>query len=126
MTLEFDEFGRTRLNALADDHGLTVSALVEHAARYSLDRNVDRGASRRVPALRRLLHRGGVGRGPLRVALDLPRAEWRAIEAEAERQGESVERLIEHAAVHMLADLEAGRLELRGAGDGAGPALEQR
>ncbi len=107
------------------DVGLTVSALVAHAARYSLRCNDGRGASRRVPALRRALQDGGVQRGPLRVVLSLPRRDWRELEKDAEGQGETVERVIEHAAVHMIADLEAGKLELGGAGDGAGAALEQ-
>jgi hypothetical protein len=58
------------------------------------------------------------------VVLALPRKDWRALEVEAEQQGETVERLIEHAAVHMLADVDAGEFEL-GRGDGAGAALDE-
>jgi hypothetical protein len=121
MTLEFDEYGRTRLERLADGHGLSIAALVGHAAVYSLRSSDQRGASRRVPRLRTAIR----GSGTLSLSLELRPDDWLALEAEAEHQGETMERLIEHAAVHMLADADAGRLELGGAGDRSGAALEQ-
>jgi hypothetical protein len=121
MTLEFDEFGRTRLQELAMQHGLSMAALVGGAARHSLQRNDSRGATRRVPRLRSLVR----STGAMTVTLELGREDWLELDKEAQRQGESLERLIEHAAVHLVADLEAGKLELGRAGDGPGLALEQ-
>lgn len=121
MTLEFDAYGRTRLERLADGHGLSIAALVGHAAVYSLRRNGELGAARRVPRLRTAMR----GSGTLSLSLELRPGDWRALEDEAEHQGETMERLIEHAAVHMLADADAGRFELGGAGDRPGAALEQ-
>jgi hypothetical protein len=49
----------------------------------------------------------------LELTLDLDADSWNELEAEAERQGVSLERLLEHAIVYFLSDLDAGRVERR-------------
>jgi hypothetical protein len=47
------------------------------------------------------------------VVLDLDGMTVKGLEQEAERQGLGLERLIEHAAIFFLADLDAGRVAER-------------
>jgi hypothetical protein len=48
-----------------------------------------------------------------RLGLDLDAFGWEALEEEARRQGVTVERLVEHAALYYLADLDSGRVAKR-------------
>jgi hypothetical protein len=99
VRFEFDEFGRSMLEVASRRTGLPVGDLLCQAARRCV-----RDAGRAVPRLRRLT--------PLRpenevsATLELGAGEWEAIEEEADRQRVSVERLLEHATIDMLADLD--------------------
>ena len=42
--------------------------------------------------------------------LRLPAREWGRLQAEAERQKVNLERLLEHATIRFMADLDAGRV----------------
>jgi hypothetical protein len=54
-----------------------------------------------------------VGDGPIELEVSLDDAAWKAFGEEAERQGVSVERLAEHAALYLAADMDSGRLSRR-------------
>jgi hypothetical protein len=45
-----------------------------------------------------------------RINLELTDFAWSALSAEAEKQGVSVEELVQHAAMYYLADLDSGRV----------------
>jgi hypothetical protein len=112
ITLEFDDFGSEQLAAMSRRYGLTLEQLLTCAARYTLLDSGRRGASRRAPRFRRLRAVDG-NCSTLSLTVDVTPDDWNALAAEAEHQGERVERLMEHAVVHMLADLQAGRLHLQ-------------
>jgi hypothetical protein len=109
LLLSLEEFGASTLEAEAERYSVTPAELGRHAVRYYL---ADRGSGRmalRVPRLS-----GGAAREPaLELKLDLDSDSWNELEGEAERQGVSLERLLEHAVVYFLADLDAGRVERR-------------
>jgi hypothetical protein len=44
------------------------------------------------------------------VSLDFDEFGWTALQEEAERQGVSIEELLEHAALYYLSDLDSGRV----------------
>jgi hypothetical protein len=110
IELHLDDFGRSQLRAAAERHGLSNEELLARAARDCLSRRASHGLSRWVPRFRRAFRVGGGRFRPMgvSVSLELQDEEWRDLEAEADRQGVTVERLVEHAAVHLLSDLEDG------------------
>jgi hypothetical protein len=55
----------------------------------------------------------------LQLALDLDADSWNELDREVERQGVSLERLLEHAIIYFLGDLDAGRVERRMLEEGA-------
>jgi hypothetical protein len=109
LLLSLEEFGASTLEGEAERHSITPAELGRHAVRYYLS---DRGSGRmafRVPRLSR-----DAAREPaLELKLDLDPDTWRELEDEAERQEVSVERLLAHAIIYFLADLDAGRVERR-------------
>jgi hypothetical protein len=109
LTLSLEEFGASTLEAEAERCSVSPAELGRRAVQYYLS---DRGSGRmalRVPELSQ-----EPGRKPaVQLRLDLDRDTWRELEEEAERQDVSVERLLEHAIVYFLADLDAGRVEGR-------------
>jgi hypothetical protein len=109
LLLSLEEFGASTLEAEAERYSVTPAELGRHAVRYYLsDRDSGRMAFR-VPRLP-----GGAPREPaleLKLALDPDTS--RELDDEAERQEVSVERLLEHAMLYFLADLDAGRVERR-------------
>ena len=109
LTLSLEEFGASTLEAEAKRYSVSTAGLAGHAVRYYLsDRDSGRMALR-VPRLS-----PDPARKPaLELRLDLDPDSWRELEEEAERQQVSVERLLEHAIVYFLADLDAGRVARR-------------
>jgi hypothetical protein len=109
LTLALEEFGATTLEAEAERYSVSPAELGRRAVQYYLaDRDSGRMALR-VPQLSRK-----TGRKPvLTLTLDLDPSTWLELEEEAERQQVTVERLLEHAIVYFLADLDAGRVERR-------------
>jgi hypothetical protein len=114
LTLSLEEFGASTLEGEAERLSVTPAELARQAVRYYLS---DRGSGRmalRVPRLS-----GGAAREPaMKLELELDEDVWRELDGEAQRQGVSLERLLEHAVVYFLADLDAGRVERRMLGDG--------
>jgi hypothetical protein len=109
VTLTLGEFGHSALDDQACSLWLSVHELVRRAAEYYLEDGG--GATRpgyRVPS--RLIMSAGESRfaGALEVSLDL--AMWRRLGAEAHRQEVSLERLLRHAVLYLVADLVSGRV----------------
>jgi hypothetical protein len=99
VRVEFDDFGRSMLEVAARRTGQSIEDLLCEAAHRSVA-----GNSRPVPRLRELVPAGSSGE--VATTLELPPAEWQALEAEAARQNVPVEQLLEHAALHLVADLD--------------------
>ena len=107
--LSLEEFGASTLEAEAERYSVTPAELAPHAVRYYLS---DRGSGRM--ALRVPRFSQDAAREPaLEFELDLDPDTWRELDEEAERQEVSVERLLAHAIIYFLADLDAGRVERR-------------
>jgi hypothetical protein len=102
VTLKFDELGWSSLEASAGRSARALHGLLSqgelHAPRAALTaprfKPPDVGSAREV-------------------RLTLPPRRWRRLEDEAERQGVPLERLIEHASLLYLADVDAGRVAER-------------
>jgi hypothetical protein len=114
LTLSLEEFGASTLEGEAERLSVTPAELGRQAVRYYLsDRDSGRMALR-VPRLS-----GGGAREPaMELELELDDDAWRELDEEAQRQGVSLERLLEHAVVYFLVDLDAGRVERRMLGEG--------
>lgn len=109
LTLTFDEFGWQSLEAeVRRDGGETLDDLLSCAVAY-LDAELPAGrAATHVPRFKP--HSQGVER---KVHPELSRDRWERLEREAERQGVALERLLEHAALLYLADIDSGRVAER-------------
>jgi hypothetical protein len=109
LLLSLEEFGASTLEAEAERYSVTPAELGRHAVGYYLS---DRDSGRMAFRVSRLP--GGAPREPaLELKLELDPDTWRELDDEAERQQVSVERLLEHAMMYFLADLDAGRVEWR-------------
>jgi hypothetical protein len=110
ITLALDEFGRTSLEAQARALDVPAAAIVSQAALYFLAELASERAATKVPRFAR-----GAPPGPeeLEVAVALDPTDWRALEREAERQQVSLERLLVHAALLLIADVDSGRVAMR-------------
>jgi hypothetical protein len=104
LKLTFDEFGWQSLESEAQRQHETLNDLLSRAAAYfSAERPKSRAA---------MLAPGFEpgGRGIEReIRLEVNRDHWEGLEDEARRQGIPLERLLEHAALFYLADLDSGR-----------------
>lgn len=106
ITLGLERFGRDTLDDQASRYALSSDELVSRAARYYAgDRGAAR-AARRVPRFRR--EHGAPG--GLELVLDLDAEVWEALDEESERQGVALERVLEHAVLYLVADLDSGRV----------------
>ena len=111
VTLTLERFGRTSLETRALALDVPVSALVRQAALYYL---AVRGGSRSALSIPRFAReRPEVPDHRLDVTLELDEADWSALEVEAVHQRVPLERLIEHAALLFLADVDSGRVAVR-------------
>jgi hypothetical protein len=108
MRLELHEFGRATLEAEAQRHTLSPEEFVGEAARYYLADRCSGRAAHQVPRFARDPMSSPQER--LVVELDLEQRIWRELDAESERQGVPLERLLEHAALYLIADLDSGRV----------------
>jgi hypothetical protein len=108
LTLEFDRFGWERLESEAGRNGDGLDALLSRAAAYFY---AERSASR-TATLAPGFKPGGRGT-PREIRLESNADCWKGLEAEARRQGVPLERLLEHAALLYLADINSGRLAER-------------
>lgn len=108
LTLRFDEFGWQSLESVARRDRETLDDLLSHAAAYfDAERRTSRAAML-APGFK------PGGRGMEReIRLEVNRDCWKGLEDEAGRQGVPLERLLEHAALFYLADIDSGRVAER-------------
>jgi hypothetical protein len=107
LSLSLEEFGASTLSEQAERYSVTPAQIGRHAVRYYLS-DLDSGRT----ALRVPRFSGDAPReAALELRLDLDPDSWRELEEEAQRQEVSVERLLEHAIMYFVADLDAGRVE---------------
>ena len=115
LSLQFDEFGRSELQSVAERRGLTLAELLGHATRYSLSQPTSRPAFRWARKVCKSFGEA-LGRTSVRetsVTLELSDEVWRDLATVAERHRLPVERLVEYAGLHMLADIQRGRISER-------------
>jgi GNAT superfamily N-acetyltransferase len=112
LTVSLDEFGWESLESQARRDGETLDEFLARAAAYfDAELHANRAATL-VPKFRR------DGQGTAReIRFEVSRACWEHLEAEAGRQGVPLERLLEHAALLHLADIDSGRVAKRVLGD---------
>lgn len=102
IVLHFDRFGVESLDEVAAGGNWAFDELMTIASAY-LAREL--GTDRIVRSVPRSKKKGEIARD---VALDVNAEVWNELACEADRQGVQVERLIEHAALLFLADVESG------------------
>jgi hypothetical protein len=107
VTLFLEDFARGSLEARARALGVPLDAFVRQAARYYLAVRSDDRPATRPPRFAR--ERGAAGDG-VGLTLELDEADWGGLEVEALRERVSVARIIEHAALLFLADIDSGRV----------------
>jgi GNAT superfamily N-acetyltransferase len=106
VTLQLDDFGKKALEAQLRG-GSSRDAVVRAAARYYLaDRESGRVAWR-APLFVRSVDPDGAG-----TDVELDEGTMEALEREARRQGIPASRLVEHALLYFLADVDSGRAAL--------------
>jgi predicted DNA-binding ribbon-helix-helix protein len=132
LSLQFDEFGRAELQSVAERRGLTLAELLGHATRYSLSQPASSPAFRWARKVCKSFGEA-LGSASVRetgVRLELSDELWRALATTAAHHRIPVERLVEYAGLHLLADIQRGRVserDLARAGDhGARVEFPQR
>jgi hypothetical protein len=108
LKFALDDFGRATLEAEAMRYSVSPGELMGQAVEYYLG---DRDSGR--PALRVPRFGRGQDESTLELEVDLDDATWEQAELEAARQSVSLERLLEHAALYLVADLDSGNVAAR-------------
>lgn len=108
MVLALGGFGREAIEEHARRYTLSLEALLGRAAEYYLADRHSQRMTRRLPRFRREPDAAGAP-----VEIDLEPEVWEALQEEAERQGVPIERVLEHAALSLVADLDSGRVASR-------------
>jgi hypothetical protein len=112
ITLRLNEFGWDSLESEARRDGETLDDLLSCAAAYLDAELPTRRAAVLAPSFK--------PRGremPREIWFEVSRDCWQRLESEAGRQGVSLARLLEHAAMLYLADTDSGRVADRLLGD---------
>jgi hypothetical protein len=117
LTLALDDFGQATLQVEAARLSLSTAELVGQATLYYLE---DRPSGR--PALRVPRFSRDPAEKTIDLELELDHHTWEELELESMRQGVTVERLVEHAALYLMADLDSGRVATRIPADEDSPA----
>jgi hypothetical protein len=117
VTLELGSFGLEVLSRGVAEQKIPAETLVRHAALYYLSqKDADRAAAR-VPRFAREPTTESDHDGQMLVTLDLEDEEWAALQQAADDQQVTLERLLQHAVLLFLTDLEEGRVTARLLGD---------
>lgn len=119
LTLALDDFGQATLQVEAGRLALSTAELVGQATEYYLEDRPSRRPALRVPRFSR-----DPAEKTIELELDLDHHTWDEVESESKRQGVTVERLVEHAALYLMADLDSGRVATRIPADENAPARE--
>ena len=107
VTLFLEDFALGSLEAHARALGVPLDALVRQAARYYLAVQSDHRPATRLPRFAR--ERGAAGEA-VGLTLELDEADWGALEVAAVHERVPLARVIEHAALLFLADIDSGRV----------------
>jgi hypothetical protein len=115
VALTLGGFAGTALETMAERQSLSPQELVSLAAEYYVaERNTPRTSSRAPRWLDELEDRGTV-----KLDVELRGETWEALRTRAREERTTVERLLEHATLQLIADLDAGRVTTRVAQDEA-------
>ena len=109
ISITFDEFGWSVLEGEARAEGLELDRLVSLACAYYKSELATERTATLVPRF----DQSAAERETRLLELELDAQSLRLLEQEAEDQELELERLIEHAAIFYLADLDAGRVAER-------------
>ena len=109
ISITFDEFGWSVLEGEARAEGLELDRLVSLACAYYKSELATERTATLVPRF----DQSAAERETRLLELELDAESLRLLEQEAEDQELELERLIEHAAIFYLADLDAGRVAER-------------
>jgi hypothetical protein len=112
VALGLDEFGREILDELARSLAVTPGTIVRQAALHLLSEHRAGRSTAKVPRFVRDREIRPRDRD-LTLDLELDETDWSALEIVAVAQRVSLERLLEHATMLFLADVESGRLAVR-------------
>jgi hypothetical protein len=103
------EFVANTLREHARANALSPEEFVDRAARYYLSEPSSMRPARRIPAF---VKRGSAGR-PIEFHVELEETPPEQLQAAAALEGTSVERVLEHAVLLLIADLDSGRVAAR-------------
>jgi hypothetical protein len=107
-------FGRETLSASARRQNVKTDTLVHQAILYYLSqRDVDRISVRVPDFVRSQQEPEANGDSHMLVTVDLEKAEWAALAEAARAERVTLERLVKHAVLLLLADLDQGRVTAR-------------
>ena len=120
LTLEVGAFGRSALRDETRRLEMSVEEFVAGAARYFLEDDAERPA-RRLPDASIRAQAESVD-----LDLDLDMGTWRALDAECRRQDVTLEELLVHAVLFLIADLDSGRVSHQLVGRSTGRASSDR
>jgi hypothetical protein len=109
VTLTLSDFAAEVLREQARAHALSPEEFVDRAARYYVTERSTGRPARKIPAF---LEPSSDGR-EAGLQFDLDKAAWEDLEAVAKSEETSVERLLEHAVLLLIADLDSGRVATR-------------
>jgi hypothetical protein len=109
MTLPFDEFGETTLASQAEALDVPRAGIVKQAALYFLAERFSDRLARRIP----FFAREEAGEEGIDLTLEFDQEDWDALQQESDDQQTSLERLLVHATLLLLADLDSGRVAIR-------------
>lgn len=112
VSLALHGFGREAIDTLAQRYGIPRSRFVERAVAHHLEEGAVRRPGYALPPFR-----SEPADDELWLELSLPAGSWDALELECAVEGLSLERLLEHTALALLADLDSGRVAVRIAAD---------
>jgi hypothetical protein len=112
LDLPLDGFAGQALWTTARRHGLSPAEFVADAAEYFLAEREQGRSARLVPDFAR---NDGPGAAHVAFELDLPDGTWHRLNEESVRQAVAVERLLAHAALYLIGDLNAGRVSAQSA-----------
>jgi hypothetical protein len=113
LTVKLAGFAGAAVETMAEQQGLTPQELVGLAAEYYL---AEENAGRQAAQLPRWLDELEDGRR-LKLEVELSSDTVDALQERAVRERTSVEWLVEHATLFLIADLDAGRAQARVTGD---------
>ena len=112
LKLALDEFASATLEGEAARYSVSPGELVGNAVKYYLS-DLDSGR----PALKVPRFARAASSPELDVEVNIDDSAWDQAEAAAARQRVSIERLLEHAAMYLIADLDSGEVAARIAAD---------